>query len=199
MLFSIDRDGYYTVHHHFMEHNHQFSDTRQRHLMRSQRSINDEQIELLRSFRKCGIKLSNALRFLKFQYGGSPNIDFINIDGYNALGKPDCKSFNGFDALICSDIVYAFYCCKILVDCTYKCFTQDGLLCMHSLRVLTIQCIQQIPDIYLLKRWRKDIRQDGFKIEGSFSENNLNESSFWRNHMTQKFSFLVSYSESSNE
>uniref|UniRef100_A0A7N0U3T1 Uncharacterized protein n=1 Tax=Kalanchoe fedtschenkoi TaxID=63787 RepID=A0A7N0U3T1_KALFE len=62
------------------------------------RSINDKQIELLRSFRKCGIKLSDTLRFLKFQYCGSPNIDFINIDAYNALAKPDCKSFNGSDA-----------------------------------------------------------------------------------------------------
>uniref|UniRef100_A0A7N0U988 MULE transposase domain-containing protein n=1 Tax=Kalanchoe fedtschenkoi TaxID=63787 RepID=A0A7N0U988_KALFE len=96
--FSIDRNGRYTVRHHEMEHNHVFSDIRERHLMRSQRFISDEQIELLKSFRKCGIKLSNAIRFLKCQYGGSPNIGFINIDAYSALGNLDCKTFNGSDA-----------------------------------------------------------------------------------------------------
>uniref|UniRef100_A0A7N0SXM3 SWIM-type domain-containing protein n=1 Tax=Kalanchoe fedtschenkoi TaxID=63787 RepID=A0A7N0SXM3_KALFE len=93
--FSIDQEGRYTVQRHEMEHTHDFSDIRQRHLMRSQRSISDEQIELLKSFRKCGIKLSDAIRFLKCQFGGSPNIGFINIDAYNALANPECKTFNG--------------------------------------------------------------------------------------------------------
>uniref|UniRef100_A0A7N0RBL2 SWIM-type domain-containing protein n=1 Tax=Kalanchoe fedtschenkoi TaxID=63787 RepID=A0A7N0RBL2_KALFE len=96
--FSINQEGRYTVQRHEMEHTHDFSDIRKRHLMRSQRSISDEQIELLKSFRKCGIKLSDAIRFLKCQYGGSPNIGFINIDAYNALANPDCKTFNGSDA-----------------------------------------------------------------------------------------------------
>uniref|UniRef100_A0A7N0UTI8 FAR1 domain-containing protein n=1 Tax=Kalanchoe fedtschenkoi TaxID=63787 RepID=A0A7N0UTI8_KALFE len=96
--FSIDQEGRYTIQRHEMEHTHDFSDIRQRHLMRSQRSISDEQIELLKSFRKCGIKLSDAIRFLKCQCGGSPNIGFINIDAYNALANPDCKTFNGSDA-----------------------------------------------------------------------------------------------------
>ena len=45
-----------------------------------------------------------------------------------------------------------------LVSCSCRKFEMVGILCSHALKVLDTMNIKQIPEGYIIKRWRRDAR-----------------------------------------
>uniref|UniRef100_A0A7N0RD96 Protein FAR1-RELATED SEQUENCE n=1 Tax=Kalanchoe fedtschenkoi TaxID=63787 RepID=A0A7N0RD96_KALFE len=141
---------------------------------------------------------------MKFNYSNLNGIPEIVVSNSNLLRHVrDVYTRNMYkifedrfwDGISCTQIITlcTLFAETFLVDCTCKCFTQDDLLCMHSLRVLNFNCVQRIPDAYILKRWRKDVRKGCAESEESLCTNSSSESSFWRVDMVHKFSSLISY------
>ncbi|XP_031116539.1 protein FAR1-RELATED SEQUENCE 3-like [Ipomoea triloba] len=46
------------------------------------------------------------------------------------------------------------------ISCSCRLFSEMGILCSHSLRILNIHCVATIPDKYILKRWTKRVIED---------------------------------------
>ncbi|XP_031126631.1 protein FAR1-RELATED SEQUENCE 7-like [Ipomoea triloba] len=46
------------------------------------------------------------------------------------------------------------------ISCSCRLFSEMGILCSHSLRILNIHCVATIPDKYILKRWTKRVVED---------------------------------------
>ncbi|KAI5681823.1 hypothetical protein M9H77_03051 [Catharanthus roseus] len=83
------------------------------------------------------------------------------------------------------------------ISCTSKMFSEVGNLC--CLHVLNIQCVQIIPDKYILERWTKNIALSWGSSGVGDSEKVNNKgnagSSVWRMEMLRTFSYLISASE----
>lgn len=48
---------------------------------------------------------------------------------------------------------------ELVVQCTCGSFQSRGILCRHSLSVLQLQQVYEIPPQYIVSRWRKDFKQ----------------------------------------
>ncbi|XP_042952293.1 protein FAR1-RELATED SEQUENCE 5-like [Carya illinoinensis] len=59
---------------------------------------------------------------------------------------------------------------KCEVKCTYGLFEFRGILCRHSITVLTIRKVTSLPPIYILDRWRKDIKRRYSLIKSSYDD-----------------------------
>ena len=46
------------------------------------------------------------------------------------------------------------------ISCSYRKFETVGILCCHALKVFDLLDIKTIPDIYILKRWRREAKVD---------------------------------------
>ena len=74
----------------------------------------------------------------------------------------------------------------VSVDCTCKYFSEVGLLCKHSLRVLHLNNITYIPKRYIMKRWTKAAmctRVD----DNVVAESGVTPSNVWRLHIIRTF------------
>ncbi|XP_021735691.1 protein FAR1-RELATED SEQUENCE 5-like [Chenopodium quinoa] len=94
---SIDRSGVYTCTRHEMVHNHEMIPVDKRHLIRSQRDISKEHINFISTLRLSGVKVSDSLRALKKEVGGSPNLCFTAPDAYNAISVEKRAKLGGGD------------------------------------------------------------------------------------------------------
>jgi hypothetical protein len=54
------------------------------------------------------------------------------------------------------EILKQVYRCGQLIWKTCSMFEQDGLLCLHILKVFTSYDVEQIPEKYLLRRWSEE-------------------------------------------
>ncbi|XP_021772683.1 protein FAR1-RELATED SEQUENCE 5-like [Chenopodium quinoa] len=91
--------GVWTVVKHNMDHNHAMIPTEKRHLLRSQRKIQGEHLKFISTMKTSGVRVSDSLRSLRKEAGGSPNLCFTSSDAYNALatekaGRLDCCDCN---------------------------------------------------------------------------------------------------------
>ncbi|XP_021771184.1 protein FAR-RED IMPAIRED RESPONSE 1-like [Chenopodium quinoa] len=50
-------------------------------------------------------------------------------------------------------------------SCTCRMFESQGVLCRHILFVMKGKCIREIPDAYILNRWRKDVMKKASVID----------------------------------
>ncbi|XP_021761149.1 protein FAR1-RELATED SEQUENCE 5-like [Chenopodium quinoa] len=50
-------------------------------------------------------------------------------------------------------------------SCTCRMFESQGVLCRHILFVMKGKCIREIPDAYILNRWRKDVLKKASVID----------------------------------
>ncbi len=95
------------------------------------------------------------------------------------VGNQDWRKFNvKYDAA------------SLSVSCSCMLFEERGLLCCHSLRVLNVNNVHEIPKQYILHRWTKEARivvdQDGKYLCGdAFS------TIAWRTNMMRGFLSLV--------
>ena len=69
-----------------------------RHLLRSQRSVSKENLQFMSTLRCSGVKISAALRAMKKDVGGSPNLGFTAPDAYNALSAEKRALLDGCDS-----------------------------------------------------------------------------------------------------
>ncbi|XP_021753449.1 protein FAR1-RELATED SEQUENCE 5-like isoform X2 [Chenopodium quinoa] len=95
--FHIDHLGVYTCTRHEMVHNHAMIPPEKRHLIRSQRDVNKEQLLFISTMKLSGVKVTDSLRVLKKEVGGSPNLCFTASDAYNALSSEKAAQIEGCD------------------------------------------------------------------------------------------------------
>ncbi|XP_019192724.1 PREDICTED: protein FAR1-RELATED SEQUENCE 12-like [Ipomoea nil] len=77
------------------------------------------------------------------------------------------------------------------ISCSYKLFSEMGILCSHSLRIFNVHCVAAIPDKYIIKRWTKKVIEDRI-ISSDCSSNIFSIASYvWVIQMGRKFQQLV--------
>lgn len=103
--FHISEDGVYRVIKHNMVHNHPMIPADKRHLLRSQRKVNKDQKQFISNLKSSGVQVSDAIRVLRNEAGGSPNVGFTPRDVYNALAGEKCTRAEGQD---CKQLIKYF-------------------------------------------------------------------------------------------
>ncbi|KAH6832702.1 hypothetical protein C2S53_015746 [Perilla frutescens var. hirtella] len=53
-----------------------------------------------------------------------------------------------------------FHCSRVEVSCSCRKFEFAGILCSHALKVLSLNNVVEIPDLYILKRWTKNAKKN---------------------------------------
>ena len=59
------------------------------------------------------------------------------------------------------------------INCTCQLFQFRGIVCRHSILVFIHEKISQIPEKYILRRWRKDIKRPHTKVKIGYVDWNL--------------------------
>ncbi|XP_057247538.1 protein FAR1-RELATED SEQUENCE 5-like [Beta vulgaris subsp. vulgaris] len=96
--FHVDEDGVYTLVAHVMGHNHAMVSLHERHYIRSHRLVRSEQLAFISNLKRSGIPVADAIRVMRKEVGGSPNLGFIASDAYNALAGEKLKSIDFSDS-----------------------------------------------------------------------------------------------------
>ncbi|XP_056690279.1 protein FAR1-RELATED SEQUENCE 5-like [Spinacia oleracea] len=52
-----------------------------------------------------------------------------------------------------------------LAECECKLFESDGILCRHIIKVYDMHDTQDVPDVYILRRWRKDVSRKHSRVK----------------------------------
>ncbi|XP_021775571.1 protein FAR1-RELATED SEQUENCE 9-like [Chenopodium quinoa] len=55
-------------------------------------------------------------------------------------------------------------------SCTCRMFESQGILCRHILFVMKDKCIREIPDSYILNRWRKDVLKKAYVTNAALDD-----------------------------
>ena len=62
-------------------------------------------------------------------------------------------------------------------ECEIKCvchlFEFQGIICRHATAVLILEGIYSIPNKYILRRWRKNIKRSHTKVRVSYSDRSV--------------------------
>ncbi|XP_019179032.1 PREDICTED: protein FAR1-RELATED SEQUENCE 5-like [Ipomoea nil] len=96
--FDVGDDGLWTVTKHEKVHNHELCVFNKSHLLRSHRSVGDNQLLYLQGLKDSGVALADGIRFLKHQSGGSPLVGFTSRDAYNSMAADTVKRLDGTDS-----------------------------------------------------------------------------------------------------
>ncbi|XP_031099789.1 protein FAR1-RELATED SEQUENCE 5-like [Ipomoea triloba] len=96
--FDMASNGQLIVTKHVKDHNHEFCPPSKSYLLRSHRSVGANQLSYLKDLKRSGVALSDDIRFLKHQSGGSPFVGFTPRDAYNSLLIDSIKSLDGTDS-----------------------------------------------------------------------------------------------------
>ncbi|XP_019185064.1 PREDICTED: protein FAR1-RELATED SEQUENCE 12-like [Ipomoea nil] len=96
--FDVGDDGLWTVTKHEKVHNHKLCLFNKSHLLRSHKSVGDNQLLYLQGLKDSGVALVDGIRFLKHQSGGSPLVGFTNRDAYNSMAADTVKRLDGTDS-----------------------------------------------------------------------------------------------------
>ncbi|XP_019178171.1 PREDICTED: protein FAR1-RELATED SEQUENCE 12-like [Ipomoea nil] len=95
--FDVGDDGLWTITKHEKVHNELYVFNKS-HLLRSHRSVRDNQLLYLQGLKDSGVALADGIRFLKHQSGGSPLVGFTNRDAYNSMPADTVKRLDGTDS-----------------------------------------------------------------------------------------------------
>ncbi|XP_019170574.1 PREDICTED: protein FAR1-RELATED SEQUENCE 5-like [Ipomoea nil] len=96
--FDLASNGQLIVTKHVKDHNHELCPPSNSYLLRSHRSVVDTQLDYLKNLKRSGVALSDGIRFLKHQSGGSPLVGFTPRDAYNSLHTDSIKRLDGTDS-----------------------------------------------------------------------------------------------------
>ena len=83
---------------HEKEHIHKLCESSKTHLLRSHRRVFKNQLIYLGHLKESGVVVSDGIRLLKNQSGGSPFVGFIAKDAYNHLVLENLKKLDGSDS-----------------------------------------------------------------------------------------------------
>ncbi|XP_021770663.1 protein FAR1-RELATED SEQUENCE 5-like [Chenopodium quinoa] len=103
--FIIDKHGVWTAVQHLMEHNHPIIPIDMIHLLRSQRKVNKEQLKVINVMKASGVRVTDSIRLLSKEVGGSLNLGCTRKDIYNAL---DVEKSNRLDDSDCNQSIKYF-------------------------------------------------------------------------------------------
>ncbi|XP_019179493.1 PREDICTED: protein FAR1-RELATED SEQUENCE 5-like [Ipomoea nil] len=96
--FDVDGNGVWTITKHEKGHNHELCPSDKSHLLRSHRKVGKNQLSYLKDLKRSGVALTDGVRFLTQQSGGSPFVGFTNPDAFNSLSYDSLKSLDGTDS-----------------------------------------------------------------------------------------------------
>ncbi|XP_020684589.1 protein FAR1-RELATED SEQUENCE 5-like [Dendrobium catenatum] len=85
--FAVSQDGIWTVNKSIESHNHELARSDDQHLLRSSRSISDENAAVLKSMSEAEIRTVDAFTYLSDEVGGVGNLVFTKRDAYNYIQK----------------------------------------------------------------------------------------------------------------
>ncbi|KAL2921555.1 Protein FAR1-RELATED SEQUENCE 5 [Bienertia sinuspersici] len=97
LQFQIGKDGVWTCVRHEMVHNHEMVPLEKRHLLRSQRNVNNEQLHFMSTLKSSGVQVADAIRVMRKEAGGSPMVGCTQRDAYNDLATEKEKQLDGCD------------------------------------------------------------------------------------------------------
>ncbi|XP_021744055.1 protein FAR1-RELATED SEQUENCE 5-like [Chenopodium quinoa] len=103
--FVIDEKGVWTAVKHNMDHNHAMIPVEKRHLLRSQRKIQGEHLKFISTIKASGVRVTDSLRALRKEVGGSPNLCYTVTDVYNTLATEKACRLEGGD---CNALIQSF-------------------------------------------------------------------------------------------
>ncbi|XP_042940562.1 protein FAR1-RELATED SEQUENCE 5-like [Carya illinoinensis] len=66
---------------------------------------------------------------------------------------------------------------EVEVRCTCGLFETRGILCRHALRVCQLKKIKELPSVYVLDRWRKDVKRRYTLLRSSYDDHGDREDS----------------------
>ncbi|XP_057247160.1 protein FAR1-RELATED SEQUENCE 5-like [Beta vulgaris subsp. vulgaris] len=119
--FDVSKDfGIFIVTKHHMIHNHPMVPLNQRHLIRSHRKVTVEQLHMINNLRSCGVGVAEAVRVLRKEAGGSPNLGFVNRDAYDAVATQRKKELDVWH--------------DVIMVTKYKCAACPWLIRLYKLR-----------------------------------------------------------------
>ncbi|XP_019151011.1 PREDICTED: protein FAR1-RELATED SEQUENCE 5-like [Ipomoea nil] len=96
--FDIDSNGNWVVTKHVKEHNHDLCRASSSYMLRLHRKVSKNQLTCLKNMKRSGVPLSDGIRFLKRQSGGSPFVGFTPRDAYNMISSDSAKHLDGTDS-----------------------------------------------------------------------------------------------------
>ncbi|XP_031106286.1 protein FAR1-RELATED SEQUENCE 5-like [Ipomoea triloba] len=96
--FELDSSGKWVVTKHVKEHNHELCPASASYMLRSHRNVSVDQLTYLKDMKRSGVPLSDGIRFLKHQSGGSPFVGFTARDAYNTMLLDSAKHLDGTDS-----------------------------------------------------------------------------------------------------
>ncbi|XP_031131701.1 protein FAR1-RELATED SEQUENCE 5-like [Ipomoea triloba] len=96
--FDLDSSGKWVVTKHVKEHNHELCPASASYMLRSHRNVSVDQLTYLKDMKRSGVPLSDGIRFLKHQSGGSPFVGFTARDAYNTMLLDSAKHLDGTDS-----------------------------------------------------------------------------------------------------
>ncbi|XP_020671925.1 protein FAR1-RELATED SEQUENCE 5-like [Dendrobium catenatum] len=85
--FYVSQDGIWGVNKAIETYNHELARPDDQYLLRSSRSISDDNAAILKSMSEAGIRIVDAFIYLSDEVGGVGNLDFIKRDAYNYIQK----------------------------------------------------------------------------------------------------------------
>ncbi|XP_021767605.1 protein FAR1-RELATED SEQUENCE 5-like [Chenopodium quinoa] len=118
--FVIDEKGVWTAN---MDHNHAMIPVEKRHLLRSQRKIQGEHLKFISTMKASGVRVTDSLRALRKEVGGSPNLCYTVTDVYNALATEKAGRLEGGD---CNALIKSFAARQAKENDFYYEFEVDG-------------------------------------------------------------------------
>ncbi|XP_019174999.1 PREDICTED: protein FAR1-RELATED SEQUENCE 5-like [Ipomoea nil] len=96
--FDIDSNGKWVITKHVKEHNHELCPASSSYMLRSHRKVSENQLTCLKNMKRSGVPLSDGIRFLKCQSGGSPFVGFTPRDAYNMISLDSAKHLDDTDS-----------------------------------------------------------------------------------------------------
>ncbi|KAK9689652.1 hypothetical protein RND81_09G073100 [Saponaria officinalis] len=82
---------------------------------------------------------------------------------------------------------------NLTIECTCLKFSKMGMLCYHSIRILHLRSITEIPDRYILKRWTKFAKKDVWDrlLPNDRRRVGINDAINWRRESLTNFNNLI--------
>ncbi|KAK9749899.1 hypothetical protein RND81_02G158900 [Saponaria officinalis] len=82
---------------------------------------------------------------------------------------------------------------NLTIECTCRKFTEMGTFCYHSIRILHLRSITEIPDRYILKRWTKFTKNDVWDrlLPNDRRRVGINDAINWRKETLTNFNNLI--------
>ncbi|KAI3960200.1 hypothetical protein MKW98_016924 [Papaver atlanticum] len=85
------------------------------------------------------------------------------------------------------------------VHCSCQMFEFQGILCRHAVNVLIHNDVRLLPDKYILRRWRKDVKRSYSKVKVSFNCLGNDIESVRRNELCSSFSKIAEWGTANDE